>query len=854
MGIPIYDKPKYPEFQLTTTQTIHMMDVVRFLKFVVERDELEIAEYLNQMRQDPFFLVAATDLGKTVVVPIHDLIRQIQHAGAHPHPEPHIWVVEPRIPIADDQADFMNGLWSKFQRQQGRRNTPPLFGCITSASGRVNREAPIKFITTGIFGILARQDQLRPERDRVIIDEAHVTVEQSPEVELGIALAKRAGITVDYMSATVDITGLSESLGVANIIRADKARYTIWKHNLLRPMDDALSELVRETLIQPNPASPYFPQVGDFAEAEAVRQAVLETGRAHGLLVVVNSFAGQQSDTQRLANRLRELFPGLPVFQLASEVIRDPGRCDAFKQQLRQIETDQQNYVILATSVVEMGITFPTLDFVASMDSGYDQETIGETTFPVVAPLGVNALLQRIGRVGRRRPGIAYISREVSADYADLDNNKLNHGTLVYEPIQFPMANASLMPLAYYACQQNWSTGDEGEEGGLTKWVTNLNLPSRLHEDPNRMEYLRQQIDNLEQLGLVKDGSVTPLGERMERWVGQSDLAYAVQLQQRFEAGASLTEVLFWIVATALSNTPLVTLRASGDYFVDYNGTHPGVKHAIDLWSGHEHEDTATFHALAWAMSIAPSSLHKEPGQVIGQSDDFDLARFTSMIGLDARKVAQAIKRVREVWHLFCRINRRTEAFNELFRNSKQPELCDLEWLTKAEMLELHPISEQLCQLYGTLTVELYQERDMVKWVEFNSGSEGQISQHDSPVELIPGCRYTARLVPSRQSQEDEVTWQLAHVGQVQEHDVADAELAPDDTQAQTEEMRTLLNQPPASTEDVRPRSTFYPSFPPPVARPLSPSVPPSEPTLVEESQPPPTKWQRLRRWLRENL
>lgn len=112
------------------------------------------------------------------------------------------------------------------------------------------------------------------------------------------------------------------------------------------------------------------------------------------MLIVVNSFNGDTSDTKNLTAKLQKHHPSLAVLHLASDVIRDPKREREFKQRLASIERRHENYIIIATSVVEMGITFPTLDYVVTMDSGYDQETIGDVSFPVVAPLGVNSLLQ----------------------------------------------------------------------------------------------------------------------------------------------------------------------------------------------------------------------------------------------------------------------------------------------------------------------------------------------------------------------------------------------------------------------------------------------------------------------------
>lgn len=754
--IPFYDTPEHPRFSLGSSSNVHLMKVIGFLRYIIERDHLTINEYLGRMTHDPFFLVAATGLGKTVAVPVHVLIRLVQEIGAEPNPQPRVWVVEPRIPIAIDQMKFMNSLWQEYLQKKNERKLPPLFGCISSASGNTHRDAPIKFVTTGIFELMAKGDELTPKRDRVIIDEAHVTVEQNPGVELGIVLARRAGVKVDYMSATVDTSSLEQDLGIHNVIRADKQRHVIWKHNLMRPLMDALPDLIRATLIQPDRHSEYFPRPGGFSQSGQVLDAVLEPNRSHGLLAVVNSFAGQQSDVRRLADIIRKTFPNLPVLELASEVIRDAKREREFRQRLQSIESAKQNYVILATSVVEMGITFPTLDYIVTMDCGYDQETIGDVSFPVVAPLGVNSLLQRIGRVGRKRPGIAYISYEVGAEYAQLEDSELNGNALRYEPIRFPMASAPLMPLAYYACRQEWDT--------LEEWIGGLSLPSRLHENADRMAYLNEQIDLLERIGLVQEGRLTPLGERMEPWIGQADLAYAVQLQLRFEESCALPELMFWVVATALSNTPLVTLRAQHDYFVDYAGAHSEIAHDIDLWSGFWHEDLAAFGLVARVAAMAPSALLG--GKRLSSWDSAELDRWCNLAGVDGRKLLKAGSAIRDLWKLFCKINGKAAAFHSLFGDQKEPALTAVPWASFTAQIPAQEIHRDLVSMPGVtqLTISA-NERGGFDWQESGQARAGILNQDDTPVKVSAAYIYAGRLVPGRESKGDEATWRVTHLG-----------------------------------------------------------------------------------------
>lgn len=759
MRVPFYEKATYPRFPISTTVQTHQMEIIDFLKWVISRDKLEISNYFDAMRQDPFFLVAATGLGKTVGVPIHVLIRQIQHAGRHPNPEPRVWVVEPRIPIAIGQATFMNALWKDFTSKKSTRSMPPLFGCITSTSGNVNQEAPIKFVTTGIFELMAKDGQFNPNRDRVIIDEAHVTVEQNPGVELGIALARSSGVIIDYMSATVDTTSLSESLGVANIINADKQRFTVWKHNLQCPAGDILPDLIAKTLITPDLSSEYFPQDDEFRQAAEIRQAVTEGERSHGMLVVVNSFAGDYSDTQRLAKVIKKAHPELAVFQLASEVIRDPRRMREYESKLRQVEQRGHNYVILATSVVEMGITFPTLDYVVTMDSGYAQETIGDTTFPVIAPLGVNSLLQRIGRVGRKRPGIAYIANEIGADYAELDDEELNDKqSLAYESIKFPLASSPLMPLAYYACKQGWQE--------VAERVADLNLPSKLHERPERMEDLREQITTLHTLKLAHDNHLTSLGESMEKWIGQTDLVYAMTLQKRFDEGADLPDIIFWTVATALSGTPIVTLRAKYDYFIDRDGSHNELPHGIDVWSHSiNHEDVSAFMMFAAAASLMPTSLFPKKSVQSDDVDGYEVQRWCAQAGIDPRKLLQAAKAVRETWRLFSKVNGVSDRYRALFGDSKSADISSMPWRTLRETLHSSTSWDQLYELPGNTEIQLTANEAVGGYEWEHHEHKGIVLQDHTPVPLKEGQRYTARLVPSREARDSETAWRLTHLG-----------------------------------------------------------------------------------------
>lgn len=565
---------------------------------------------------------------------------------------------------------------------------------------------------------------------------------------------------VDYMSTTVDTTTLADDLCITNIIRADKQRFVVWRHNLCAPMADVLPKVIEATLVNPDPKSEYFPKIGQYRYAEDVLDAVLAPGRSHGMMVIVNSFAGNNSDVANLSAMVKSKFPNLPVLELASEVVRDAKREQAFKQKLQALEVAKQNYVIFATSVVEMGITFGTIDFVATMDSGYQNETIGDVTFPVEAPLGVNSLLQRFGRTGRKRPGIAYNSCEVDADYSGFDDVEFNNpNVLKYEPLHYPMTSAPLMALAYYACGQEWEY--------LEDWVADLQLPSRIEDDAERMQHLTSQIDILEELGMVEDTHLTDFGVRMKRWVGQADLAYATQLQCRFEDGCELPELMFWVVATALSNVPLVTLRENNGYFVDFEHNRNNAPHVIHLWQNCQHEDIAIFKALCLATYALPDSLFAENA---GNWDYSDAERWCIATGVKRRAIFATGKSVANTWKLFCKINAQTTEFAALVDKYDPNNLNSLPWASFLRNLPEQDIYDQLLQLLSVEDVQISGGYNgQFDWSA--AQKSGQISQDDTPIKLDASNDYVGRLIPNRKSIGDEATWQLAHIGILQAYE-----------------------------------------------------------------------------------
>jgi hypothetical protein len=267
----------------------------------------------------------------------------------------------------------------------------------------------------------------------------------------------------------------------------------------------------------------------------------------------------------------------------------------------------------------------------------------------------------------------------------------------------------------------------------------------------------------LGKLGLVdQEYRFTPLGERMERWVGQADLAYAVQLQKRFEESCNGPELMFWIVATALSNTPLATLKPAPDFFVDHEGKHRKIAHSLEVWKGYWHEDFALFDAVATMATMSPRVFFG--GEVFDVLDDGGFYRWCNAVGFEMRKLLKAGKAIDDLWQLFYRINGKTARYEELFGSHSKPELARIPWIHCVRGLDVNSLQRMLVQLPGVEPLRLFpNEIGGFSWYD-DEGRAGDITQDDTPVRLDSVYQYHARVVPSRKAKGEQTSWRLVHL------------------------------------------------------------------------------------------
>jgi hypothetical protein len=196
-------------------------------------------------------------------------------------------------------------------------------------------------------------------------------------------------------------------------------------------------------------------------------------------------------------------------------VVRDPEQEASFRRNVTGVEARCGRYVVVATNVVEMGVTFPSLDYVVTMDT--ELETVrahgGENVHE--RPLGVNAFLQRIGRVGRRRPGMALLTREGDngAAFSAWDASALAT-QLRLEPISFATTRGDVRELAFYLYQREVAP----DRKSVTEFLARGRMPSRPEQDTGVLDALVAERTAIRTAKLSDDGRrFNSRGERFRK-------------------------------------------------------------------------------------------------------------------------------------------------------------------------------------------------------------------------------------------------------------------------------------------------------------------------------------------------
>ncbi|HEU4457327.1 MAG TPA: hypothetical protein VFR81_29935, partial [Longimicrobium sp.] len=324
--------------------------------------------------------------------------------------------------------------------------------------GVVNREREatpetptwnLVIVTTGIARLWL-QDDLITSDDVVVVDEIHQT---SAELELCLALAKRAGCRFVWLSATVDPTFYAEYLGSSAVIESSA-------------FDPAKAAEVRVSNT-PNPLS--------FLGERFMRHVVKNR---RGVAVFVPTRAG----TEAIAKEVSEKWPHvLTEFYHGGEPV----------SKLRPFlegEGAPHPFILAMTAAGQSALNLRGLDTVVIEDAQFTTLVQRGKSVLTRLPLGANEILQMAGRVhGRVENGEVWILSERSIDFDSLRPTAPNF-QLAGDPERVALTCAAM--------------GVRADE---------LDLPVPL----DRIAY-RRAVETLERRGLIENGRLTHYGREVE--------------------------------------------------------------------------------------------------------------------------------------------------------------------------------------------------------------------------------------------------------------------------------------------------------------------------------------------------
>jgi ATP-dependent helicase HrpA len=324
--------------------------------------------------------------------------------------------------------------------------------------GVVNREREatpetptwnVVIVTTGI----ARrwlQDDMIDQTDVVIVDEIHQT---SAELELCLALAKRAGCRFIWLSATVDPTFYSQYLNSAAVIES-------------YAFDPDKAANVRVS----NTTDP----VG-FLGDRFMRHVQKER---RGVAVFVPTRAGTEQIAKAVQDRYRDVLTefyhgGEPVAKLRPFLEEDGA---------------PHPFVLSMTAAGQSALNIRGLDTVVIEDAQFTTLVSKGKTVLTRMPLGANEILQMAGRVhGRVAGGEVWILSERDIEFGKLKPTE-PHFQLAGDPERVAMTCADM--------------GVRADE---------LDLPVPL----DRIAY-RRSLETLTERGLIANGRLTRYGRAVE--------------------------------------------------------------------------------------------------------------------------------------------------------------------------------------------------------------------------------------------------------------------------------------------------------------------------------------------------
>ncbi len=323
--------------------------------------------------------------------------------------------------------------------------------------GVVNREREatpetpswnVVIVTTGI----ARrwfQDDLITGHDTVVVDEIHQT---SAELELCLALGKRAGCRFIWLSATVDPAFYARYLDSAEVLETSA-------------FDPALKARVKVLPLKP----------AEFLDDRTIRRIVKER---RGVAV----FVPTRAEVEQLAADLGARWPRLnSAFYHGGEPIR-------VIRPFLEAEGADRPFLLAMTAAGQSALNIRGLDTVVIYDARYGNVVDRGRNVLHRMYLGANEILQMAGRVHGRVP---------NGEVTILSDRELHFDSLRPGPPEFQLAgDAERVAITCAAIGVD---------------ARDLDLPVPL----DRTAY-RKAVERLTGRGLVAEGRLTPYGREVE--------------------------------------------------------------------------------------------------------------------------------------------------------------------------------------------------------------------------------------------------------------------------------------------------------------------------------------------------
>ena len=327
----------------------------------------------------------------------------------------------------------------------------PLKVGVVNREREATPETPTQNVVIVTTGIARRwlQDSLIDEADTLVVDEIHQT---SAELELCLALGKRAGCRFIWLSATVDPTFYAEYLDSAAVIESsafDPAKAAdVRVSNTTDPSEFLSDRFVRHVMKQKRGVAVFVPtrrETEEIATVVGEQWKQLNTVYYHG---------------------------GEPVSKLTPFLAGEPDK----------------PYLLAMTAAGQSALNIQGLDTVVIEDAQFT--TLVERGKSVLTrlPLGANEILQMAGRVhGRVAGGEVWILTNRELRFEDLRPTEPNF-QLAGDPERVAMTCADM--------------GVRADE---------LDLPVPL----DRIAY-RRAVALLEQRGLIRNTRLTDYGRKVE--------------------------------------------------------------------------------------------------------------------------------------------------------------------------------------------------------------------------------------------------------------------------------------------------------------------------------------------------